>query len=101
MDDTQRTSTWRDKFLVHPFADKFPLMADDELAALGADIVANGLKHPIVFWDTNKGTPEFQRFLIDGRNRLEAMERVGLDLDAAYAGKSARSLSTAIRSPPS
>ena len=81
MDDTQRTSTWRAKFRVHPFADKFPLMGDDELAALGADIVANGLKHPIVFWDTNKGTPEFQRFLIDGRNRLEAMERVGLGLD--------------------
>ena len=81
-------------------ADKFPLMSDDELAALGADIVANGLKHPIVFWDTNKGTPEFQRFLIDGRNRLEAMERVGLGLDS-YAGKSAGSLSTAIRSPPS
>ena len=40
-----------------------------------------GSSDPIVFWDTNKGTPEFQRFLIDGRNRLEAMERVGLGLD--------------------
>ena len=90
MADTQRTSTWRDKYRVHPFADKFPLMGDDELATLGADIVANGLKHPIIFWDTNKGTPEFQRFLIDGRNRLEAMERVGLDLGSirsAHSGK--------------
>ena len=33
MDDTQRTSTWRDKYKVHPVADVFPMMSDEELAA--------------------------------------------------------------------
>ena len=94
MDDAQRTSTWRDKYKVHPFADDFPMMSDKELDALGANIVANGLKQPITFWDADKGTPRSQRLLVDGRNRMEAMERVGLDLDrirsihrGQYSGK--------------
>ena len=51
----------------------FPMMSDEELAALGEDIKANGLSVPV---DpvVNDATP---RVLIDGRNRLEAMERVG------------------------
>ena len=36
MDDTQRTSTWRKTYKVHPAADVFPMMSDEELAALGA-----------------------------------------------------------------
>ena len=79
--NSAQRSAWRDKYKVHPFADVFPPMSDLELDALGKDIKANGLKHPIIFWDTNKGTPEFQRFLIDGRNRMEAMERIGFNLD--------------------
>jgi hypothetical protein len=94
MDDTKRTSAWRDKFKVHPFADDFPMMSDAELAELGEDIKANGLREPIAFWDADKGTPRFERLLVDGRNRMEAMERVGLDLDrirsihrGRYSGK--------------
>jgi hypothetical protein len=71
---------WRDKYKVHPAADVFPMMTEEELAATGADIMEHGLKEPIAFWDANRGTPQFERFLIDGRNRMEAMERVGLDL---------------------
>jgi hypothetical protein len=68
-------SKWRDdlEYPVHPAADVFPMMSDTELAELGADIKKNGLTTPIVFWTGDSGT-----FLIDGRNRLEAMERAGV-----------------------
>jgi hypothetical protein len=62
-------SKWREKFKVHPAADVFPEMSDEELKELGEDIGANGLRHSIVF---------HLGLLIDGRNRLEAMERAGL-----------------------
>ena len=32
---TSRRSTWRDTYKVHPAADVFPMMSDDELAKLG------------------------------------------------------------------
>ena len=63
-------SKWRDK--VHPAADGFPMMPEDELAKLTEDIKANGMRFPITL-DKDGG-------LLDGRNRLEALERAGLDL---------------------
>ena len=36
------TKSWRD-IPIHPAADLFPLMAPDELKALGEDIKKNGL----------------------------------------------------------
>jgi len=68
---------WRDKCKVHPAADKFPMMSKRELEALGKDIKAYGLKNPIVVWRDEDG----EESLIDGRNRLEAMELVGVELD--------------------
>jgi ParB-like chromosome segregation protein Spo0J len=68
---------WRDKYKVHPAADVFPMMSDEELQKLGEDIKKNGQTIPVLFWNGDgKG-----RILIDGRNRLEAMERVGIDPD--------------------
>jgi hypothetical protein len=65
---------WRDKYKVHPAADVFPMMSDDELKALGEDIKANGQTIPVLFWNGDgKGA-----ILIDGRNRLEARERIGM-----------------------
>ena len=53
--------------LVHPAANIFPMMADDELAELAADIAENGLQNPIMVGEY-EGAP----CLIDGRNRLAA-----------------------------
>jgi hypothetical protein len=72
------TSKWRKNCAVHPSADIFPMMTDQELAELGEDIKANGLKHPIIFQQATAdeiGLP----VLLDGRNRLEATERAGID----------------------
>ena len=66
-------SKWRETYKVHPAADVFPMMSDDELAKLGEDIMANGLKQRIVLY----GNPP-AHVLLDGRNRLEALERAGL-----------------------
>jgi ParB-like chromosome segregation protein Spo0J len=54
---------------VHPIADLFPMMTDEELANLAADIKANGLIHPIVK----------DGLLIDGRNRARACEIAGIE----------------------
>jgi hypothetical protein len=58
-------------FEVHPAADVWPMMADDEIDALAADIKANGLIHPLVV--TPKGE------LLDGRNRFAACARAGVE----------------------
>jgi hypothetical protein len=55
---------------VHPAAAVFPMLPDDELAALADDIAANGLIHPIVT------TPDGD--VLDGRNRLAACELAGI-----------------------
>lgn len=57
---------------IHPLADLFPMMSDDELADLAADIKTHGLIHPIVTDDSGK-------ILIDGRNRLRACEVAGVE----------------------
>jgi hypothetical protein len=73
---SERTGTaggWRDRIKVHPAADLFPLMSELELRDLGEDIKAKGtIHHPIVL---------YQGKLLDGRNRLDAMEMVGFDFD--------------------
>jgi len=49
---------------IHPLAARWPMMPDDELAALAESIAADGLSHPLVL--------DGQGRLVDGRNRLEA-----------------------------
>ena len=67
-------SKWRERYKVHPAADVFRIMSDEELLELGEDIKANGLQSPIICQD-GPGL-----ILLDGRNRLEAMELIGLDV---------------------
>ena len=58
------------KLKVHPAADVFPMLPDDELQELAADIKENGLREPIKVKDG---------VLIDGRNRLKACELAGVE----------------------
>jgi hypothetical protein len=57
---------------VHPTAALFPMMADDELADLAADIKANGLFHSIILDPTGE-------MVVDGRNRLAACKLAGVE----------------------
>jgi hypothetical protein len=52
---------------VHPAADKFPMMEEEELDELAQDIKANGLQQPLVVAEVDG-----QMMLIDGRTRRMA-----------------------------
>jgi ParB-like chromosome segregation protein Spo0J len=54
---------------VFPAADVFPMMADDELQQLAADIKENGLREPLVVAEIDGDL-----VLVDGRNRQAACE---------------------------
>ncbi len=56
---------------IHPAAELFPLMGDDDLTALASDIKANGLRQPIVLDGEGR--------LLDGRNRLAACEQAKVE----------------------
>jgi hypothetical protein len=70
----ERAKSWRDVLPVHPAAELFPLMSPDELRELGEDIKKNGPASPPVLW----AMAGDRYALIDGRNRLDAMEAVGI-----------------------
>jgi hypothetical protein len=77
------SKSWRDVLKVHPACELFPRMSDDELKVLGEDIQENGLQHPVVLWspgdeEGDEETLLSEIFLLDGRNRLDAMELVGI-----------------------
>lgn len=55
---------------VHPAANIFPLMNQEEYTRLRDDIDKNGLRESLVFW---------QNKLVDGRNRLRACEELGIE----------------------
>jgi hypothetical protein len=57
---------------IHPMADIFPMMSEDELDALAADIKKNGLREPILVHKKTKR-------VVDGRNRLEAAKRAKVE----------------------
>lgn len=53
----------------HPIADIFPMLSDDDLRGLSADIKANGQRDPIIV---------FQGKILDGRNRYKACGVAGV-----------------------
>jgi hypothetical protein len=94
-------TSWRDLLKIHPAAELFPLMGPDESKALGENINAqNGLKHPIILWFSGACPLHRGRYalhkvtwddvvLLDGRNRLDAIETAGfkaLFRNAGYNG---------------
>ena len=52
-------------------------MSPSELKELGEDIKTNGLQSPPLIW-VDRADTGGSRYLLDGRNRLDAMEAVGL-----------------------
>src|SRR5262249_27349761 len=62
---------WRDALPIHPAAGPFPLMSPAELKELAEDIKKNGLFDLPKVW---RADPDSPLELIDGRNRLDAME---------------------------
>jgi ParB-like chromosome segregation protein Spo0J len=76
----QVSSAWRDQIEVHPAADLFQIMATEELKALGSDIEKRGLTSPIAITITGKKlNGDCKYWLLDGRNRLDAMELAGVE----------------------
>jgi hypothetical protein len=77
---SQTKSSWRDTWPIHPAAEMLPLMSPDELKALVEDIKkTDGLASHIsrlAFFSEGGIT-----YLLDGRNRLDAMELADLPLD--------------------
>jgi DNA-binding Lrp family transcriptional regulator len=86
MEPTRKS--WRDAIAIHPAADLFPMMSAAELRALGEDIKAHGLQHPITIVEkdgrVHKEMKAEDYALLDGRNRLDAMELVGIAFELAY-----------------
>jgi hypothetical protein len=72
------TPAWRERIKEHPAAAMFPLLADtapDELRELADDIKKNGIQQPLVLWTPSPiGRAVKEKFLLDGRNRLDALE---------------------------
>jgi hypothetical protein len=82
----------RDRIGVHAAAEMFLMMSEAELLELGKDIDEHGLRHPVViFCDRIKRSRnDYARLdemlLLDGRNRLSAMEAAGIRLFDEEAG---------------
>jgi hypothetical protein len=73
-DTTTAPFNWREHLKVHPAADLFPLMSETELKELAEDISKNGLQSPIMIW---RSAPDGSDYLIDGRNRADALAMLG------------------------
>jgi hypothetical protein len=71
--------TWRDRLKIHPICNKLPLMTPEKLTAFREDIVERGLIYKVVVRETPDGLE-----LLDGRNRLDALEGMKLGCGHIY-----------------
>lgn len=67
--------SWRDVIKVHEAADLFPMLDPEQLDQLAADIQKNGLLQPVTIYVPPY--PDATPVLIDGRNRLDALQQLG------------------------
>jgi len=65
-----------DTYEIHPAAEAYRLMDDDELNDLAGSIAKHGLRDPITIGMIDGSN---SRFIIDGRNRLAACEIAGVE----------------------
>jgi hypothetical protein len=72
---------WRDVLPVHAAADLFPLLSKGELEELSRDIKEHGLRQRCHTIDENGRT-----VLLDGRNRLDALEHIGKEITLDNSG---------------
>ena len=68
--------SWRAVLPVHPAADLFPPLTKGDLEELSRDIKENGLHRSCHIIANEDGRP----VLLDGRNRLDALERIGEEI---------------------
>jgi hypothetical protein len=73
---TPPIKSWRDVLPVHPAANLFPPMSKAEIKELAEDIKKNGLQSPITTWTD---PADDKRYVLDGCNRLDALELIGED----------------------
>ena len=69
-----KVKPWREILPVHPAADLLPLLSSEQLRELADDIAKNGLREPVDIWCEGGDAPIS---LLDGRNRLDALELLG------------------------
>src|SRR5579862_3248344 len=63
------------KIEIHPAANLFPMLSDDEITELGKSIEKHGLREKIVaLAEAHDDRTDY--LVVDGRNRLEALRRV-------------------------
>lgn len=65
---------------MHPAAELFPLLGDDELRELADDVKAHGLHEAVWLYRD----PERGAMLLDGRNRWRACEMAGAECRTRY-----------------
>lgn len=66
---------WRERYSVYKAADYYPMVSDQELEEIATSIEQNGLIHPIQVW-ASPDAPSAKPVLLDGRNRLDAIDRL-------------------------
>lgn len=74
------------KYKIHPYCEMFPSIVGEEREKLKADIAENGLQDPIWRWGQQ---------VIDGKNRLEICDEIGLTPDFRDWRPSAKAVSQA------
>ena len=75
----QLASRWRAIYKVHPTAALFPPLKPEPLRELASHIKAHGLSDKVRLWTDSEGNI----WVIDGLNRLDALDMIGITPDSS------------------